>query len=101
MLLNMSPLEQKWLIRILLKNISVGLSQNRIMYHYHPDAVDLFDVTNDLKKVNLKFDFFHIICYCVAIRVVSIIRYRYYKMRFFSGLYQIKRSECKTTRNRS
>lgn len=55
MLLNMSPEEQKWLIRILLKDISIGLSQNRILYWFHPDAVDLYDVTNDLQKVSTQY----------------------------------------------
>lgn len=51
MITKMSPEEQKWLIRILLKDLNLGLSQNTILGLFHYDAVDLYDVSNDLQKV--------------------------------------------------
>lgn len=43
--------EQKWLMRILLKDVKIGLGQNAIFQIYHPDAKDLYEATNNLKKV--------------------------------------------------
>lgn len=43
--------EQKWLIRILLKDLKLGLGQNKILNDYHPDARDFYDSCNDLKKI--------------------------------------------------
>lgn len=51
MLTSMSAAEQKWLIRILLKDMKFGLGQNRIFGIYHPDAKELYDVSNNLLKV--------------------------------------------------
>jgi DNA ligase-4 len=47
----MSAAEQKWLIRMLLKDMKLGLGQSRIFDIYHPDAQELYDVSNDLLKV--------------------------------------------------
>lgn len=47
----MSAIEQKWLIRIILKDFKLGISQNPILDIYHPDAQELYNVTNDLEKV--------------------------------------------------
>ncbi|XP_031347171.1 DNA ligase 4 isoform X2 [Photinus pyralis] len=43
--------EQKWLIRIILKDLKLGMGQDRILKLYHPDAVDLFTVNNSLSIV--------------------------------------------------
>lgn len=56
MILKMSPMEQKWLIRILLKDMSLGISHGKILQIFHQDANDYFDVTNDLQKVNVLHD---------------------------------------------
>ena len=46
-----SALEQKWLIRIILKNVKVfGAGSKTLMAAYHPDAQELYDNTNDLEK---------------------------------------------------
>ncbi|XP_072034969.1 DNA ligase 4-like [Amphiura filiformis] len=46
-----SALEQKWLIRIIMKDIKVGLSQASIFHVFHPDAEDYFNVTNSMAKL--------------------------------------------------
>ena len=47
----MSAIEQKWLIRIILKDLKLGIGSIPILEMYHPDAQELYDVTNDLEKV--------------------------------------------------
>eukprot|EP00731_Ephydatia_muelleri_P008264 Em0004g602a len=51
LLRNTSALEQKWLIRIILKGLKTGLSENSVYSVFHPDAVDLFSVCINLEKV--------------------------------------------------
>nr|XP_042896531.1 DNA ligase 4 [Parasteatoda tepidariorum] len=53
LLRNTSALEQKWLIRMILKEMKLGISENSILKAYHADAKDLFNVTNSLEKVCL------------------------------------------------
>lgn len=53
MILEMSALEQKWLIRILLKDLHLGLSRGKILYLFHPDANDFFDVNSNIEKVSM------------------------------------------------
>lgn len=50
----MSAVEQKWLIRIILKNFRLsGAGRKPLLDAYHPDAQELYDVSNDLEKVCL------------------------------------------------
>ncbi|KAK8384182.1 hypothetical protein O3P69_009133 [Scylla paramamosain] len=51
MLNGMSAKEQKWLLRVLLKDMRLGLGQTAIFAAWHPDAKDYYDVTNSLEKV--------------------------------------------------
>lgn len=51
MLLKLSANEQKWLIRLLLKDMRLGIAHTKILKTYHPDAIELYDVCNDLTKV--------------------------------------------------
>ncbi|XP_046387082.1 DNA ligase 4 [Ischnura elegans] len=51
MLRTLSALEQKWLIRIILKSIKFKLGTTSIFSAFHRDARGLFDVRNDLEKV--------------------------------------------------
>ncbi|KAK2706859.1 DNA ligase 4-like [Artemia franciscana] len=51
LLRSLSALEQKWLIRIILKNLKLGTGQNGILAAYHPDAKDMYDKVNSLEKV--------------------------------------------------
>ncbi|XP_063243477.1 DNA ligase 4 [Bacillus rossius redtenbacheri] len=46
----MSAASQKWLVRVLLKDMRLGLGSKRVLTAFHPDAQDLYDVTNDLRK---------------------------------------------------
>jgi len=51
MLLKLSANEQKWWIRLLLKDMHLGIAHTKILKAYHNDANDLYDVSNDLTKV--------------------------------------------------
>ncbi|XP_077014765.1 DNA ligase 4 [Tamandua tetradactyla] len=46
-----SALEQKWLIRMIVKDLKLGFSQQTIFSIFHSDASELFNVTTDLEKV--------------------------------------------------
>eukprot|EP00111_Clytia_hemisphaerica_P007155 TCONS_00020786-protein len=48
-----SALEQKWFIRVMLKEMKFGLNENSIFPLYHKDALELFNVCNSLSKVCL------------------------------------------------
>ncbi len=47
----LSSFEQKWLIRIVLKSLRLGLPDNQVLKLLHPDAPALFDVSMDLREV--------------------------------------------------
>ena len=47
----MTALQQKWLVRIILKDMKLGLGPASVLKQFHPDASDLFDVTSNLLKV--------------------------------------------------
>ncbi|XP_075446837.1 DNA ligase 4 [Ascaphus truei] len=49
-----TALEQKWLIRIIIKDMKLGISQQTIFSIFHPDATELHNVTTDLEKVCLQ-----------------------------------------------
>lgn len=52
LLMKLSALEQKWLIRIILRDVKLTrLSDKIVLSAYHPDAKELYDVSNDLEKV--------------------------------------------------
>ncbi|XP_061463551.1 DNA ligase 4 [Rhineura floridana] len=46
-----SALEQKWLIRMIIKDLKLGVSQQTLLSLFHPDAVELHSVTTDLENV--------------------------------------------------
>ncbi|KAM4863815.1 DNA ligase 4 isoform X3 [Urocitellus parryii] len=46
-----SALEQKWLIRMIVKDLKLGVSQQTIFSVFHSDAIELHNVTTDLEKV--------------------------------------------------
>uniref|UniRef100_A0ACD5UTE0 Uncharacterized protein n=1 Tax=Avena sativa TaxID=4498 RepID=A0ACD5UTE0_AVESA len=46
-----NPLEMKWLLMIILKDLKVGISEKNVFHEFHPDAEELFNVTCDLKLV--------------------------------------------------
>ena len=43
--------EQKWIVRIILKDLKAGLGYEPILRAYHPDALELFNATSDLRSV--------------------------------------------------
>jgi DNA ligase-4 len=51
MLRRTTALEQKWIVRIILKELKIGLSEKSILNYFHEDAVDYFNVTSSLRKV--------------------------------------------------
>ncbi|KAG0420103.1 hypothetical protein HPB47_003677 [Ixodes persulcatus] len=51
LLRNTSAMEQKWLVRMILRDLRTGLSTVTVLSCYHPDAQDLFDVTSSLARV--------------------------------------------------
>jgi DNA ligase 4 len=46
-----SMTEQKWLVRIILKDLKIGIGHQSILRNYHKEAVDLFNSTSDLHEV--------------------------------------------------
>ncbi|GFN81474.1 DNA ligase [Plakobranchus ocellatus] len=48
---SLSAIEQKWLIRMVMKELKMGLSQASVLSVYHPDAEELYNVNNNLEKV--------------------------------------------------
>ncbi|XP_050403534.1 DNA ligase 4 [Patella vulgata] len=51
LLKNLSAVEQKWFIRMIVKELKVGLSQASMLSVYHADAEELYNVNNNLEKV--------------------------------------------------
>ena len=48
----LTAVEHKWLVRIILKVMKLtGAGDNPLLNAYHPDAKDLYEVSNDLEKV--------------------------------------------------
>ncbi|KAI9908466.1 hypothetical protein PsorP6_004025 [Peronosclerospora sorghi] len=43
--------EQKWIIRMVLKDLKIGLRHERVLKFIHLDAVEMYNHTNDLHKV--------------------------------------------------
>jgi DNA ligase-4 len=43
--------EQKWVIRVVLKDLKIGLRHERVLKFIHPDAMEMYNHTNDLQKV--------------------------------------------------
>ncbi|XP_015585173.1 DNA ligase 4 isoform X6 [Cephus cinctus] len=47
----LSAEEFKWMIRIVLKDVRLGMGHKKIFAAYHPDANDLFDVTSNVREI--------------------------------------------------
>ena len=43
--------EQKWFVRIILKELKIGISEKTVLTTFHPDALDLFQATSSLVRV--------------------------------------------------
>ena len=48
---NFSAKEMKWTVRIILKNMMIGLKKAVVLKWYHPDAADYYDACNKLEQV--------------------------------------------------
>ncbi|GJE90990.1 DNA ligase 4 [Phanerochaete sordida] len=48
---SMTAEEQRWLVRIILKDMVISVRENTVFSVFHPDAHDLFNTCSDLKKV--------------------------------------------------
>jgi len=49
--LKMDAIQQKWLVRLILKDMRLSLGQNSILTAIHPDAKEFFEVNADLEKL--------------------------------------------------
>ncbi|GAA6040368.1 hypothetical protein JCM8097_007579 [Rhodosporidiobolus ruineniae] len=47
----MTPTEMKWFIRIILRDLKIGMGEKTILNQLHPDAVDVFNTCSDIKRV--------------------------------------------------
>ncbi|KAF9525150.1 DNA ligase 4 [Crepidotus variabilis] len=43
--------EQRWIVRIILKDMNISVKETTVFSVFHPDAQDLFNTCSDLKKV--------------------------------------------------
>ena len=46
-----SAAEQKWLARVILKDLKIGMTEKSILSVWHPQAEDLYNITNSLSRV--------------------------------------------------
>jgi DNA ligase-4 len=60
-------MEQIWLVKIILKDLDIHLTENTILPLYHPDSLEYFKVCSDLHQLskdledpNVKYDHFPI-----------------------------------------
>ncbi|KAI1259063.1 ATP dependent DNA ligase domain-containing protein [Xylariaceae sp. FL1019] len=48
---NMNAHELQWLIRIILKQVKIGATEKTILDLWHPNAMDLFNVSSNIRRV--------------------------------------------------
>ncbi|KAJ3483114.1 hypothetical protein NLI96_g6529 [Meripilus lineatus] len=46
-----TPEEQRWIVRVILKDMNISVKETSVFSVFHPDAHDLFNTCSDLKKV--------------------------------------------------
>ncbi|KAG8934827.1 DNA ligase (ATP) [Tulasnella sp. 418] len=46
-----TPEEQRWIIRIILKDLGISIRENSVLPVFHPEAMDMFNTCSDLKRV--------------------------------------------------
>lgn len=51
LLLNLSAVQLKWLIRILIKDLKIGIKETVILDAFHPDALDVYNFSSNMEKV--------------------------------------------------
>lgn len=78
----LTPKEGKWLVRILLKNLFLGLNKNQIFRLIHPKAAGLLD-TLDLETVSYKIHSFTAqisgFYYCIMLTTCFLVIVRFAK----------------------
>ncbi|KNC52955.1 DNA ligase [Thecamonas trahens ATCC 50062] len=50
-----TAVEQKWIIRIILKDMKMHVSETTVLKYFHPDALEAYNVCSSLKQVALEF----------------------------------------------
>ena len=48
----MNSMMIKWLVRIILKDVKIGLGQNKLFTTFHDDAISLYDTNANFRKVS-------------------------------------------------
>ncbi|KZT65040.1 DNA ligase 4 [Daedalea quercina L-15889] len=46
-----TPEEQRWIVRIILKDMQISVKETTVFSVFHPDAHDLYNTCSDLKKI--------------------------------------------------
>ncbi|KAG9008171.1 DNA ligase (ATP) [Tulasnella sp. JGI-2019a] len=46
-----TPAEQRWLVRIILKDLGITVKETTVLAVFHPDAMEMFNTSSDLKRV--------------------------------------------------
>ncbi|KAG8859696.1 DNA ligase (ATP) [Tulasnella sp. 330] len=46
-----TPNQQRWLVRIILKDLSISVKESTVLAVFHPDAMEMFNTSSDLKRV--------------------------------------------------
>jgi DNA ligase-4 len=46
-----TALEQKWIVRVILKDLKIGMSEKTILGYFHPDALSLYNISANLQQV--------------------------------------------------
>jgi DNA ligase-4 len=49
--MKMNALQLKWLIRIILKDLKIGVKGHIVLEAFHPDATNLYNFTSSLEEV--------------------------------------------------
>jgi len=47
----MSALENKWIVKIILKALKMGMTEGSVLQCLHPDANDVYNVSSDIVKI--------------------------------------------------
>ena len=53
---HLSLIELKWLTRIILKDLKLGIGHETVLKNYHRHAIDIYNATSDLKAVFTEVD---------------------------------------------
>ncbi|KAF8518045.1 DNA ligase 4 [Hysterangium stoloniferum] len=48
---NCTPAEQRWLVRVVLKDLNISVKETTVLSVFHEDAIALFNTCSDLKRV--------------------------------------------------